>query len=161
MEQKLQTHWRKVMNTKFLNGDEIPLENFIVTIAKYTEESFYSPRHKKNEEHVLLWFNEIDKPMILTNRKAKQIARVLGSPFMSDWINKSVILTPINEKHFGEIFKVIHVKKLTLTIKDELTPKSPNWLKAKEALLNGSTTIKDIKIHYTLSKINQEKLEKK
>ena len=147
MEQKENTHWRKVMNTKFLNGDEIPQSGQLVTIEKYTEERFYSPKAKKNEDHVMLWFKNIDKPMILTNRKAKQLSRVLASPFMSDWLDKNVQLTPISEKHFGEIFKVIHVKTAIVEVKDELTPKNPKWAKAKEALLNGSTTIDDIKLN--------------
>ena len=134
------------MNTKFLNGDEISPSGQLVTIEKYTEERFYSPKAKKNEDHVMLWFKNIDKPMILTNRKAKQLSRVLASPFMSDWLDKNVLLTPISEKHFGEIFKVIHVKTAIVEVKDELTPESQKWEKAKEALLNGSTTIDDIKL---------------
>lgn len=159
MEQKENTHWRKVMNTKFLNGDEISPSGQLVTIEKYTEERFYSPKAKKNEDHVMLWFKNIDKPMILTNRKAKQLSRVLASPFMSDWLDKNVLLTPISEKHFGEIFKVIHVKTAIVEVKDELTPESQKWEKAKEALLNGSTTIDDIKLHYQISSINQKKLQ--
>jgi|TARA_B110000908_G_scaffold128298_1_gene150640 hypothetical protein len=159
MEEKENTHWRKVMNTKFLNGDEIPLEGFVVKIEKYTEERFYSPKAKKNEDHVMLWFKNIDKPMILTNRKAKQLSRVLRSPFMADWLEKDILLTPISEKHFGEIFKVIHVKTAVVKVKDELTPESQKWEKAKEALLSGVTTIDDIKLHYQISSINQKKLQ--
>jgi len=160
MEQKENTHWRKVMNTKFLNGDEIPLEGFVVTIEGYTEEKFYSPKAKKDEDHVMLQFKGLDKPMILTNRKAKQLSRVLRSPFMADWVGQDVLLAPINEKHFGELFKVIHVKTATVAVKEELTPDNSKWAKAKEAILSGATTIEDIKSHYRISKINQEKLEK-
>ena len=160
MEQKENTHWRKVMNTKFLNGDEISLEGLVVTIEGYTEERFYSPKAKKDEDHVMLQFKGLDKPMILTNRKAKQLSRVLLSPFMADWVGQDVLLIPINEKHFGELFKVIHVKTATVVVKEELTPDNSKWVKAKEAILSGATTINDIKLYYIISKINQEKLEK-
>ena len=160
MEQNQNTHWRTIMNTKFLSGDELPEDGKVVTIKDFSNEKFFSPRTKKEEDNVILLFNELSKPMILTNRKAKQISKALGTPFMGEWANKQVHIYPVIEKHFGEMFKVVNIKKNIVVVKEELTPDSDKWDKAKESLKSGAITIEKIKQHYELSEVNRLKLIK-
>lgn len=66
--------------------------------------------------------------------------------------------------HFGKLFgadlnrKDIINYELDLTL-IELTPEHPNWLKAKEAIKNGSVTIEQIKNKYNISDENTIKLQ--
>jgi hypothetical protein len=154
------THWRTIMNTKFLAGDELPDEGIVVEIETYNEDSFFSPRSHKEEEHIVIRFKGFKKPMILTNRKAKQIHKALSTPYMDEWEGKSVLLYPVNEKHFGEYFKVINIKEAKAKEKPELTPEHPNWEKAKKSIKDGKTDIKNIRKHYKVSEVNRLKLEK-
>jgi hypothetical protein len=144
------THWRKFLNTAFLSGDEIPTEGVVVTITGFEATEVYSQASKSKQEEGTLTFKEIDKPMILTNRKAKQISAVIGSSFMEEWIGKTVKLYPVQEKHFGAIMPVINVKAGEIK-KEVFNTKSPGWEKAEAAIKNGTTTVANIEKHYTLT----------
>lgn len=144
------SHWRKVMNTKFLSGDELEKDGQIVTIESYNGEEFFSPKTKTKEDHVVLKFKELSKSMILTNRKAKQISNVLNTPLMDEWVGRKIKIYPNQEKHFGEFFPVINIKEGKVE-KEKLTPKHPKWDGAKKSLVAGSVTIEQIKSKYELS----------
>lgn len=152
------THWRKVMNTTYLNGDEVFGEP-IVTIKSYKEEMIYSARERRKEPQVTLEFVENKKPMIMTTRKAKQISAALETPLMSEWVGKKVVMFTVKEKHFGEEFEVIHFKRAPAG-KEVFNDKHPRWNGAVDALQSGATTIEAIEKHYTLTKQVKEQLEK-
>lgn len=154
-----ESHWRRVMNTAFLNGDEINKEGVIVTIKAYKSEDIFSQKTKAKEPHVTLFFDELKKPMILTNRKAKQISNVIESPLMDNWIGKKVCLFPVKEKHFGEFFEVINIKE-AVVVKDVLNKKHPRWDGAIEALTNKETTLDKIKKHFEVSKATETLINK-
>jgi hypothetical protein len=158
IENKEATHWRKVMSTPFLNGEEIPEAGQVVTIDSYKKEKLFSPKSKKEEELITLKFKEIAKPMILTNRKAKQISKVIGSEYMADWIGKTITIFPIKEKHFGDYFKVIHAKAgvIELPVFDK---KHERWAGAVEALKAGTSTIEAIEKHYTITDAVRKELQ--
>lgn len=158
METK-KTHWRKIMNTTFLNGDEIAPGDTIVTIKAFKEELIYSQKDKQKEPQVTMWFNEIEKPMIMTNRKAKQITNALNTPYMEDWIGKKVAMFAANERHFGEEFKVITFKKAIIK-KEALNSKHPKWEGAVKAIKSGASTIEAIEKHYTLTEAVRTQLQK-
>jgi len=154
---KKNTHWRKVMNTKYLNGDELPENGSVVTIVEAETVEIFSPKTRDKEEHTLLKFKAIDKPMILTNRKAKQLSQVVGSALMADWIGEKIHIYPKQEKHFGEWFPVINVKKANV-VKPTLDEKSEGWKKACEAVRSGSMTVEGIEKHYKLSAKTKKQL---
>lgn len=153
------SHWRKVMNTTYLNGDEIDKGDTVVTIKAYKEQMIYSQKDKQKEPQVLLYFAEIDKPMILTNRKAKQITNSLETEFMVDWIGKKVTMYAVKETHFGETFEVITFKKAVIK-KDVLNENSPRWKAACDALKAGATTIEAIEKHYSITNVVRTQLKK-
>ena len=67
--------------------------------------------------------------------------------------------------HFGNLFgadlnrKDIITYDVDLTLQD-LTPKHPNWFKAKEALKSGQVTIEQIKKSYTISPEDEINIQK-
>lgn len=153
------SHWRKVMNTTYLNGDEIEKGDSIVTIASYTETMIYSQKDKQKEPQVLLYFKELDKPMILTNRKAKQITNSLDTEFMVDWIGKKVAMYAVKERHFGEDFEVITFKK-AIVKKEAFNSKHKRWDGACKALKEGTSTVEAIEKFYTITAPIKKELEK-
>lgn len=157
METK-KTHWRTLLNTKYLNGDEIAKDGSVVTITGYEKEEIFSQKSREKEEHVTLVFKQFDKPMILTNRKAKQIAKVTGSAMVEDWIGKTITIFPVQEKHFGEWFPVINVKPGEI-VKEVFNSKHPRWKGACDSILNGSTNIEAIEKHYKLSASVKKELD--
>lgn len=66
--------------------------------------------------------------------------------------------------HFGKLFgadlnrKDLISYELDLTL-IELTPEHPNWLKAKEAVQNGTLTIEQIRTKYTITDENYQGLQ--
>jgi len=150
MGTKTNSHWRKVMGTTFLSGDELEENGNVVTIESYDEEKFFSPKSKTQGDHVVLKFKEISKPMILTNRKAKQISKTLSTPQMDDWVGKTITIYPNQEKHFGEYFKVINIKAGEI-VKENLDSKHPKWQIACDKLSNGTLTIESIEKHYSIN----------
>lgn len=157
MEEAKNTHWRKIMNTEYLNGDEI--EEQIVTIKSWEERNFYSQKTKMKEDHVVLLFDEIKKPMILTNRKAKAISAVLKTSLMAEWIGKTITIFPREEKHFGEIFKVINIKR-GVRVLPELTKKHKRWSYAVDKVSSGETTIEAIRKSFYVSDAVEKQLNK-
>lgn len=153
------SHWRKVLNTKFLSGDELNKDGQVVTIESYNEEKFFSPKSKAQEDHVVLKFKEIAKPMILTNRKAKQISKVLNTPMMDEWVGGTITIYPKQEKHFGEFFAVINIKQGEIP-KQVLNKTHPKWNSAVLALKAGNSTIAAIEKHYLLDAAVKEELIK-
>jgi len=161
MEKAENTHWRKILKTPYLNGEEIPKEGVSVVIKGFSQVEMYSQKEKEKEGHAVLELEGIAKPMVLTNRKAKQISKVLGTPLMAEWIGKSIHIFPVNEKHFGETFPVINVKTSVAPKPKEklvLNEKSANWGAAVESLKSGAITVEQIKKSYTLELITEKKM---
>ena len=148
--EKKNSHWRKIMNTKFLSGDELEKDGQVVTIESYKEEQMFSQESKQKEPQVILKFSQIQKPMILTTRKAKQISKVLSTPQMDEWVGKSITIYPKQEKHFGEFFAVINVKPGAIA-KQILNSKHPKWEDATKAIKSGASSIEAIEKHYSLT----------
>lgn len=157
-EVRKNSHWRKIMNTTYLNGDEIDKGETIVTIKDYKEEMIYSQKDKQKEPQVTMFFKELDKPMIMTNRKAKQITQALETEYMTDWIGKKVTMYPVNERHFGENFKVITFKKAIIK-KEVFNSKHKRWEGATKALKEGSSTIEAIEKYYTITEAVRTELQ--
>ena len=151
------SHWRKVLKTTYLSGDEVDGE-LLVTIEDYESETFFSPSTRSEEEHTILKIKEFKKGIILNTRKAKQITTALKSKYMLDWIGKTVTLFTKREKHFGVMHDVITFKR-GVRVLPTLDESSDKWESAKSALRDGKTTIEAIKKSYTLTSENQLKLE--
>lgn len=160
MSQKNQekTHWRKHLETPYLHGDEIPSDGIVVTVSSNGATTLYSKQSKQEEQKKIITFKEVEKPMVLTNRKAKQITAALGTPIVQEWVGKTFTIFPIQEKNFGAIGNVIFIRPGEIK-KDEFNSKSAGWKKAVEAFKNGSATITSMKKHYELSPETVAKLE--
>lgn len=103
-------HWRMLAN----NSDYIgaycfqPNEEKIVTITNVKRE-VVTGADGKREECVIVYFKE-EKPLILNSTNGKMIQRVLGSPFIQDWVGKRIVLGVEKVRAFGEVVDAVRVK---------------------------------------------------
>jgi len=104
------THWRKLLKTKYLVGDEIGKE-ITVEIESFETEKVFDKKEQHEVDKLVIYFKGGKKGMIVTPRKAKDISRVTGTSFVEDWVGKKITIYPKNEKHFGEIIPVLTVKQ--------------------------------------------------
>ncbi len=84
----------------------------------------------------------------------KILTRLLKSPYIEDWVGKSIIITVKSIKAFGEYVDALRIDT-KLPTKPSLTPDHPKWEGAKQSLLDGNTTIETIKKHFSLTKENE------
>jgi hypothetical protein len=82
-----------------------------MTIKKTSKEQVTGANGKK-EECFVCYFTEAEKPMILNRTNAKTITKVVGSPFVEDWIGKRVILGVDTVSAFGEMTEALRVRNI-------------------------------------------------
>lgn len=163
------THWKKQMNKDFLGsysieGLALPVR---VTIKKVGKGMVKSEHTEENK--FTLWFEETygekNKPMICNVTNATFLEETFETPFIEDWIGKSVGLTiKKNIKAFGELVDALRFceyKKPVAKKKPLLNPKSEKWDVAQMSVQQDGTSIAQIRKHYTITQKNFDLLFKK
>lgn len=110
MGNESKTHWRTVLMTDHLAGDELD-GDVTVEINRYEIVKVYSKEEHGKIDKFVIYFKGQAKGMIVTKRKAEAISEALGSPKIEDWIGGRIVIFPKKETHFGKTFPVINVKK--------------------------------------------------
>lgn len=104
-------HWRKIVHSDYLSGDEIvdkegnPTE-FTVTIENIIQKEVIDPHSGKPKMKGILILKGADKAMILNIRNGVTIAKVLGSIIWADWIGKKIIIYGMPDKVHGRVVRV-------------------------------------------------------
>lgn len=104
-------HWRKIVHTDYLSGDEIvdkdgkPTE-YTLTISSAIEEGVIDPRTGQENTKGVLRFEKTKKGMILNVTNGKMIASVLGTPLMEKWIGRKIVVYGMEDKRHGRVIRV-------------------------------------------------------
>lgn len=155
MKQEL-THWKKLTNPDYIGAYSLqPGEEKVVEILSVCRQKVKGTDGKEQECTVAQLRNE--KPFILNRTNCKTITKVAGSPFIENWSGLKVIIYADKVKAFGDVVDALRVKP-TAPILPELTPSSPKWKGAIEALIGSKTTIEAIERAYKLTPENKTKL---
>ena len=150
------THWKKLTNPDYIGAYSLqPGEEKVVEIISVCRQKVKGTDGKETECTVAQLKNE--KPFILNRTNCKTITKVAGSPFIENWNGLRVIIYADKVKAFGDVVDALRVKP-TAPILPELTPQSPKWKGAIDALVNAKTTIEAIEKAYKLTKENRELL---
>lgn len=150
------THWKKLTNPDYIGAYSLlPGEERTVTIESVGRQKVKGTDGKETECTVAKLKGE--KPFILNRTNCKTITKVAGSPFIENWAGIKIIIYAENVKAFGDIVEALRVRPVA-PILPELTPKSPKWKGAVEALKNATTTIDKITAVYKLTQVNRELL---
>jgi hypothetical protein len=159
MENK--THWRKLTNPDYIGayslmvGETSP--DIVVTIESVSREIVTGTDGKKEECTVARLKGQ--KPFILNSTNQKTISKALGSPFIEDWVGKSITLYVAKVKAFGEVVDALRVRPVAAVLQlPELNPQHPKWKDAIKALKAKNTTIQSIRKSYSLSAENEKLL---
>jgi len=105
------THWRHMMDDTYLHAADLRDQERVVVIEKITQGTFpdfEDPKAKKRKP--VIWFKGKKKPLGLNSTNARQIAKLLGSPVVEQWIGKAIIIYPTTTRAFGEEWECIRVK---------------------------------------------------
>lgn len=107
MSEQTKTHWRKLQDKPYLGRwDFMPGEELLLTIKSVGSGEVYDENTGKTKEKEIIYFEEPYKPMLVNTTNNMTIEKVLGSPFIQDWIGKKIYLRvehipPIRKK--GEV----------------------------------------------------------
>ena len=159
------TNFKSIINPEYLgaysldNGQDGYNEKVIV-ITHISQKEVNDPQGKKQLKPVATIKDS--KPMILCTTNMKILAKLFGSRYTEDWLNKPVTIHVQSIKAFGEFVDALRIKPILPQIKIpekvNLTPECSDWVKAKEALISKSTTIEKIKQYYLLTLENEKLL---
>lgn len=153
------THWKAQDNPMYLgayslmgsDSDEVTaiIEKVVGEVVKTA----------KGAETCRVVYLKGHKPMILNTTNSKIIEKMYDTPFIEDWVGKSITIYVAKIKAFGEMMDALRIRSVEPVIKlPELTPNTENWANVIQALTNGYT-IDQIKGKYSLSKTNETKLK--
>lgn len=105
------THWKKLKNNNYIGAYTLePGCDLILTIKAVVKDNIVGEDGKK-EQGTLLYFNEIDKPMVLNSTNAKTIVAIYGTPYVEEWVGKKIQLYATKVKAFGEMVEALRIRK--------------------------------------------------
>ena len=105
------THWKKLSNPNYLGAYSIEdNKDLILTISKVQQETVTGPDGKK-DECIVCYFSESEKPMILNSTNAKQIQKLLNTPYIEKWIGHKIQIGIEKVRAFGDIVEALRVRK--------------------------------------------------
>lgn len=102
------THWKKLVNLDYigaysLNGQDLTVEITKVEVRRVKGEG-------GKEENCTVAELKGQKPFIINRTNAKTITKIYGSPYIEDWIGKTITLFPTTTKVAGEVVECLRVR---------------------------------------------------
>lgn len=157
MEQQ-KTHFKKLQNPDYIGAytimDGTEGKELTVTVNSVTRDQITGADGKKEECTVC--YLQGQKPMILNSTNQKIMAKLFGSPYIEDWVGKSMTLYVARIKAFGDTVDALRVRPTPpVIVLPELNPSHPKWGDALKGMQGGSTTLAAIMKFFTVSPENQ------
>lgn len=150
------THWKKLTNPDYIGAYSLqPGEEKIVEIVTVGRQKVKGSDGKETECTVAQLKNE--KPFILNKTNCKTLTKVFGTPYIEQWKGKRIIIFADKVKAFGDVVDALRVRP-TVPILPSLSPKSPKWLGAVEAIREKKVTLEAIEKSYSLSPEDKQAL---
>ena len=112
------THWKKLINPDYLGAYSLDgMKELNVTIEKVVREMVTGTGGKKEECTVAYLKNQ--KPFIINRTNGKTITKVLKSPYVEEWVGKTITLFSTTTKVAGEEVECLRVRQQAPEIKNE------------------------------------------
>lgn len=112
------THWKSLTNPDYIGAYAFqPNEEKTVTIASVRSEVVMGADGRK-EDCTVVHFQGDTKPLILNVTNAKMIQKVLQSPYIEEWVGRSIVLGVETVAAFGERVEAVRVRKKQVTALD-------------------------------------------
>lgn len=119
------THWKKIVSDPNYIGeaDFQEGEEKILTIGRINAHETVVTNEGKSQKAVVHWQESSNKPMILNVARAKNIAKVAGTPDVDRWPGTAVQLyIEHGIKAFGETVSAVRVRPFKPRIQQKVPP---------------------------------------
>jgi hypothetical protein len=103
------THWKKLTNPNYI-GSEIlqPGQELRLTIEKIVKEQVKTA--EGTNECTIAYFKGGTKGMVINKTNAKIITKVLDTPYIEQWLGKSITIYAAKVNFRGELIDALRVK---------------------------------------------------
>lgn len=111
-------HWKKQFNYDYLGSYSLDGKREVVVTVKGVGTAKVTGQSGRKEDCFVVYFTEMDKPMILNRTNAKAIEKVSESGMVEDWVGTRVVLyVEKGVKAFGDVVDALRIrdKKPSLT----------------------------------------------
>ena len=108
-----QTHWKKLTNPHYVGAHDLqPGQELKVTIESIANEvvKMFDGKTVKEETCIVAHLKGAKKPMIFNKTNCKIIAKNLNTPYIEDWVGKSITIYAAKVRAFGEVTEALRVK---------------------------------------------------
>ena len=108
-----QTHWKKLTNPHYVGAHDLqPGQELKVTIESIANEvvKMFDGKTVKEETCIVAHLKGGKKPMIFNKTNCKIIAKNLNTPYIEDWVGKSITIYAAKVRAFGEVTEALRVK---------------------------------------------------
>jgi len=152
-----QTHWKQFCNLDYIGGYSLNGKDLNVKITSIGQEQVVGDKGKK--EMCLVAHLEGNKPFIINRTNAKMISKLVGSPFVENWVGKSITLFTSTTSVAGETVECLRIRPTlpTTKAKVELTPEHPKWDSAVQFVAKGGK-VEELLKSYNITPENIAKL---
>ncbi len=132
------THWKKLVNPDYIGAYCIEKDTTVKIIAVNRE--IVKGEGGKKEECTVAKLEGM-KPFILNRTNAKTITRIYNTPYIEDWVGKSITIYPTTTKVAGEVVECLRVREV---MPQQMQQK--DYSKEKQQLINCITQdqLKDV-----------------
>lgn len=103
------THWKNNFDYQYLGGYSIEGEDLTLTIKKVVTEKVKGTSGR-DEDCMVIYFEEESKGMICNKTNAKTITKVHGTPYIEEWTGKRIVLGTEKVSAFGETTDALRVR---------------------------------------------------
>jgi len=107
------THWKKLTNPNYVGAHDLqPGQELTVVIESVSNElvKMFDGKSLKEETCIVAHFKGAKKPMIFNKTNCKIIARNFDTPYIEEWIGKTITIYAAKVKAFGEVTEALRVK---------------------------------------------------
>lgn len=107
------THWKKLTDPNYIGSHDFqPGQELTVIIESVNKEriELFNGKGMDIKDCVLAKFKGAKKPMILNKENMKLITKVTGTPYIEQWVGKSITLHVVPVRAFGETVDAVRVK---------------------------------------------------
>lgn len=103
-------HWKKLTDTNYIGAYDLQEgQELKINIEGIERKPVMSPEGQE-KMCVVATIKGAKKGMILNKTNMKIITKVLGSPYIEDWVGKSITIYSAKVKAFGEMVDGLRVK---------------------------------------------------
>ncbi len=109
------THWKKLTNPNYIGAHDLqPGQELPVVIESVANEvvKCFDGKKVKEETCIVARIKGAKKPMILNKTNCKIIARNFDTPYIEDWLGKTITIYAARVAAFGDVTEALRIKNV-------------------------------------------------